>query len=354
VILSATASAADHQITPLHKISDRPAQIDVGDSVTSELLTDANSSVRGVVEVSSGAANPDVLDVYTDYDAYGNPLTASGGTLNSGGLTNEGESSDPDSKTTFGFGGGYEDSTGLVYLVNRYYDPTTGDFLSVDPDVGTTGTPYAYGDDNAVLNTDYLGLCGGGWIPGFVCGWTSDVVNWTEDSASAVKGAFVDAYEEVDDFSGAVAQWVNRKLDAVGDSLEAAVNGVRTWTVGALHQIEHVYDGAARWIAKNWETVLISVALLSAALVFTYATFGIGALAAADISTAYAAATETLSANEMFDAVAGATHFGMLLVTTASAASGAYALDVFYICAKLGRCTSANYLRMHKKWDSRK
>jgi uncharacterized protein RhaS with RHS repeats len=29
-------------------------------------------------------------------------------------------------------------------LVDRYYDPATGQFLTVDPDVSETGEPYAY------------------------------------------------------------------------------------------------------------------------------------------------------------------------------------------------------------------
>ncbi len=64
-------------------------------------------------------------------------------------------------------GGGYEDVTGLVYLVNRYYDPATGQFMSVDPDVGSTGTPYAYAIDNPVSNRDPLGL----WTIGICGGW---------------------------------------------------------------------------------------------------------------------------------------------------------------------------------------
>ena len=37
-------------------------------------------------------------------------------------------------------GGGLTD---FMFVVNRYYDPVTAQFLSVDPDVGSTGTPFA-------------------------------------------------------------------------------------------------------------------------------------------------------------------------------------------------------------------
>ncbi len=60
--------------------------------------------------------------------------------------------------TPIGFAGAYTDPvSGLLYLVNRYYDPTTGEFLSVDPDVSTTHEPYEYADDDPMNNTDPSG-----------------------------------------------------------------------------------------------------------------------------------------------------------------------------------------------------
>lgn len=133
------------------------AQLDAGDSVTSELLTDTNSNVRGIVVVTGGATESYTLANYTDYDAYGNPITGNGGST-SGGLMVDGVSGDPDSATSFGFGGGFADGTGYVYLVNRYYDPSMGEFLSVDPDVRQTQTPYSYAQDNPIMQVDPLGL----------------------------------------------------------------------------------------------------------------------------------------------------------------------------------------------------
>ena len=92
--------------------------------------------MRGVVS-SSGS-----LTASTSYDAWGNPETT-------GGLT---------TYTPFGFAGGYTDPTGLLYLINRYYDPATGQFVSVDPMVDQTGQPYAYTGDDPVNDVDPLGL----------------------------------------------------------------------------------------------------------------------------------------------------------------------------------------------------
>jgi RHS repeat-associated protein len=135
------------------------AQIDTGDSVTSELLTGTNSAVRAVVEISSGAASPFTLANYTDYDAYGNPITKNGGTTNVGGLTNE-VGSDPDSSSSFGFGGGI--SAGQqVYLVHRYYAPQSGLFASSDPLVYSTDAPYTYASDDPTMDSDWAGLAPG-------------------------------------------------------------------------------------------------------------------------------------------------------------------------------------------------
>jgi len=52
--------------------------------------------------------------------------------------------------------------------VDRYYDPTTGLFLTVDPLVDETGEPYAYTGDDPVNALDPLGLSGDG-DPFFAC-----------------------------------------------------------------------------------------------------------------------------------------------------------------------------------------
>ena len=72
------------------------------------------------------------------------------------------DSSTGTDSTPFGFAGGYTDPTGLIYLINRYYDPSTGQFISVDPKVASTGTPYLYVGDNPINSKDSLGLAPNG------------------------------------------------------------------------------------------------------------------------------------------------------------------------------------------------
>ena len=60
--------------------------------------------------------------------------------------------------TPFGFEGGYTDATALLYLVHRYYDPATEQFLSVDPLVDLTGTPYAFTAGDPINGVDPSGL----------------------------------------------------------------------------------------------------------------------------------------------------------------------------------------------------
>lgn len=111
-------------------------QVNLTTGAITYLVADSLGSVRGTV-TSSGS-----LAATTSYDAWGNPETT-------GGLSGS---------TPFGYAGGYTDSTGLIYLINRYYDPATGQFISVDPDLEQTLQPYSYADADPVDQADPYGL----------------------------------------------------------------------------------------------------------------------------------------------------------------------------------------------------
>jgi RHS repeat-associated protein len=77
------------------------------------------------------------------YSAYGTP-------------TCEGTATTP-----LGFDGQYTNSdTGLIYMRHRVYDPTTAQFLSIDPLYELTQAPYTYADDGPVNVEDPTGLLG--------------------------------------------------------------------------------------------------------------------------------------------------------------------------------------------------
>ena len=110
-------------------------QVNLSTGAISFTFADLLGSTRG--EVSLGGS----LTATTSYDAWGNPSS-------SGGLS---------SYSPFAYDGSYKDPTGLVYLINRYYEPTTGQFVSVDPSVSSTRTPYVFTDDNPVNAIDPTG-----------------------------------------------------------------------------------------------------------------------------------------------------------------------------------------------------
>ena len=113
-------------------------QVNLGSGAITYLVADSLGSVRGIVDGSSG-----VLSASTAYDAWGNVET-------SGGLA---------MYTPFGYAGGYVDPTGLSYLIHRYYDATTGQFLTVDPVADNTNAPYSYASGDPTGRTDSTGLC---------------------------------------------------------------------------------------------------------------------------------------------------------------------------------------------------
>jgi RHS repeat-associated protein len=73
--------------------------------------------------------------------------------------------------TPLGFDGQYTSTdTGLIYMRARTYDPTTAQFLTVDPFVALTGEPYSYVADNPLNQADPTGRCGFFCIGGIVLG----------------------------------------------------------------------------------------------------------------------------------------------------------------------------------------
>ena len=135
------------------------AQIGISNTttVTVDLLAcDTNLNTRGVVQIQGDNSSLNgTLVNYTDYDAYGNPITQAGGVPNIGGLSNLGAPNATSS--SFGFGASNSDKSGLAYLINRFYDNASAQFISDDQLLRQTQQPFAYSNNNPIIGADPLG-----------------------------------------------------------------------------------------------------------------------------------------------------------------------------------------------------
>jgi RHS repeat-associated protein len=109
-------------------------------STATYLHHDQLGSIRLITDSSGSTSSATTLT----YDPYGNLVSSSGS------LTSD-----------VGFAGQYLDAeTGFLYLRARYYDPATALFLSVDPAVAKTLSPYGYVMGDPLDMTDATGMWG--------------------------------------------------------------------------------------------------------------------------------------------------------------------------------------------------
>jgi RHS repeat-associated protein len=109
-----------------------------------------NPDQMGVREVFSPTGTLQVQYTYqaSGLDAYGSNYTTN--TLVAGVTT------------PFQYKDGYlpGNNGGLIYAINRWYDPKTGQWLTQDPIVELTGQAYSYAADNPINASDPTGLAG--------------------------------------------------------------------------------------------------------------------------------------------------------------------------------------------------
>ena len=98
---------------------------------------DQLGSVRKLTDSSGTVQNSDT------YDPYGSVRASSGSVTN-----------------PFQYAGEYQDAeSGLLYLRARYYDPSTAQFLTVDPLLAVTGQAYNYVVGSPLNGRDPSGMC---------------------------------------------------------------------------------------------------------------------------------------------------------------------------------------------------
>ncbi|MGA8681342.1 MAG: RHS repeat-associated core domain-containing protein, partial [Acidimicrobiales bacterium] len=202
-------------------------QMSLSSGTREYLVADALGSVRGVIS-SSGS----ILET-TSYDAYGNPSSGSVAT-----------------DTPFGFAGGYTDATGLVYLIGRYYDPATGQFLSVDPDVDETDQAYAYTGGDPVSESDPSGDCVS--LFGVVClggGAVTSTVSFGFNPGAGTNAIVNIGRGASFGLSNTIANWISpgASCTVAGNSFDEFLGGAGTSLVGGefLSGLGAAEDGTA-------------------------------------------------------------------------------------------------------------
>jgi RHS repeat-associated protein len=142
-------------------------QVDTTSNAVSYLLADQQGSTR-LITNAAGA----ITGTYT-YGPYG-AVSKHTGTATS----------------SLGYDGQYTDAeSGLQYLQVRYYNPSTGQFTTLDPVVELTLTPYSYVQGNPVNFSDPTGRCPwcvvlGGAIGAVAGGITGAISHYTDPKAN--------------------------------------------------------------------------------------------------------------------------------------------------------------------------
>ena len=170
-------------------------------------IYDGLGSVLGEVDASGN------LDATRTYDVYGLARSVTGTPTNKHGLVGA-------------LGHTAEDETGLVYMRARYYDPTTGRFLSEDP--ARMGIDwFVYANDDAVNCTDGSGASAAGLLQELalefdVNGDATAASVWGQLSSEA------EGYSEE-----AVGQWLETVArDTFADDLGDAVKSATQLRIG--------------------------------------------------------------------------------------------------------------------------
>ena len=123
------------------------------------------------------------------------------------------------------------DLSGLAYLNNRYHDPTTNQFISVDPLVTTTGEPYIYGAANPITYSDPDGLCAWSYIQELGC-YRSPGGNTASENLAA--------RQEAQSESPSITAVVGGVASELDEHVTASYSGCLFVCVGVSYQDGHL------------------------------------------------------------------------------------------------------------------
>lgn len=199
-------------------------------------LLDAVGSTKALTD-STGA----VVATF-GYDSYGRAIGSTGTVT-----------------TPLGFTGGYQDpESGLLYLQARYYDPGTGQFLSRDPAIDFSRTPYGYAQDNPTNVTDRSGLCWPlctiaiGVVLGGIGGAVGGIVNGVENGNLNLNDVMIDAVTGA--AAGGAAGLCGPECGIGATALtDAAANGAGAFVSSVLTQANDKGWGNVGWADAGME-----------------------------------------------------------------------------------------------------
>ncbi|UOO43825.1 DNRLRE domain-containing protein (plasmid) [Priestia megaterium] len=168
-----------------------------------------------------------------DYDSWGNILKESGTLADS---------------VPFRYAGyRYDKETNLYYLQQRYYNPDTGRFLTLDPLLGakeipTTQNGYSYGDNNPVMNVDPNGMFSvpkalKSTLKYFIKAIFNDFIENTLTNAVMIVSG------------GGLGAWTARKLALKGLNFNRTARYVKKKAL-----IGFITGGISSYVSGNWFT----------------------------------------------------------------------------------------------------
>lgn len=193
--------------------------------VAGEAITDTMGSVYSLVTQENGVFA--ALAQYS-YSAFGERTLTSGADVSAMGFTSE-----------------QHDDSGLIYLRFRYMDPHIGQFISVDPMVGSTLDPYGYASGNPLQMTDPLGLM--------------TLFGWSDDTWSSI-GFGLGVTATVATIAAATILTGGAALIIVGGIATTASIG--SAAIGTVEAIEACDDGSWGSEACSWATGGAAIGLL--------------------------------------------------------------------------------------------
>jgi RHS repeat-associated protein len=178
-----------------------------------------------VVRYGLGARGIDYIEKTTSqgtgvffpiYDGHGNQIATlsrngSGWTVNDrrtydawGGVRQGAQTGDPKGRYAANLGHVQDDESGLIYMRARYYEPSTGRFVSEDPaNAGLNW--FVYAGNSPTTNVDVEGKDTSSVFAAFFSGFVSMLVTWTASNFQATLPELASAFA-----SGAAAYFAAR------------------------------------------------------------------------------------------------------------------------------------------------